>query len=733
MNFNRFRSSSKFYSILILFAIALLIFTASMAYRQIKQMQKSAEMVLNTYQVNDAIGTLFSHYLRLESEEFRKELLKEDRFEERLNAYMTHGKIVFDSLQTLVSENQLQFQRLEKIKSLEDTLYANLVIVGDSINDEGEIVSKPSFSTRKISSALFDIRNINDQMRAEERRLMQARKEDYSSKKFLAPFTSLILGFFALLVFIVFFLRMYKNKQRIRESEAFLKSVLSTTDNIVNYYEPHVDSEKNVTDFKIVFANECNRAYLGLNPEKIIGKTISQVFPHLMLNGEIEKLVQCYIEQKKVILDREVLVQGKKMWFESIVTPMAEGILVTARNSTEKEQVKEELVSLNERLENRNNTLIELNQQLQIQNSIFKEAENVASIGSYVWYLEDGSASISDNFYRILGYEPDAFKLSFQSFRRFVYPDDLQIYDKLGKETVEMGKSTIQTYRIIDSQGNIKHLYLNGQYAEKEGRPVSLGVVQDITNRVKREEELHLRNRELERTNAELKSFNRVSSHDLQEPLRKIQMFISRIGGNNELSQRDGEYLKKIKNAADRMRSLIGNLLNYSQIDAKHEDFEKVDLNSVLSKVKEELSVRITETGATFTIEELPIINGIFYQIEQLFDNLISNSLKYSAQNIKPHITVQSERVYQKQIPETFFKTADFYHKLTFTDNGIGFDEENAEKIFEVFQRLHLQSEYSGTGIGLAICKKIVENHYGYIYATGEPDKGSIFVIYLPA
>jgi signal transduction histidine kinase len=152
-----------------------------------------------------------------------------------------------------------------------------------------------------------------------------------------------------------------------------------------------------------------------------------------------------------------------------------------------------------------------------------------------------------------------------------------------------------------------------------------------------------------------------------------------------------------------------------------------------LDKVKDELSIRVKETGATIVAEKLPTINGIFFQMEQLFNNLISNALKYSTSNTSPHITILSEKVNQKQIPEPFFKTAKHFYKLTFADFGIGFEQDKADKIFEVFQRLHQKSEYSGTGMGLAICKKISENHYGFIYATSEPGKGSVFVVYLPA
>lgn len=732
MDFKRTRASTKFYSVLLIVAIILLIFTGSMAHHQIKRMQKSADMVSHTYQVNDAIGTLFSHYFRLESEEFRKNLLQGNMSREKLRDYVIAGQIVFDSLNNLVDENASQLNHLKDIKALEGRLYEQLIVVGDSMDDEFGTVGNVAFKNGKFSQTLFKIRSINDQMRAEERRLMLSRKADYSNTKLLAPLTTLILGSFALFVFIVSFLRIYRNKQRLQRSEALLKQILSSTDNIVNYFEPILDAKNNISDFKIIFANECTRTYLSLDPEKIVGKPISKIFPHFVLNGEFEKLVQCFEKKTKIILNRVILVNGEKMWFESIITASAEGVLLTDRNFTEEERAKEELMSLNELLEDQNNALLEVNQQLKTQNTIFKDAENVANIGSYIWCLDNGKMTISDNFYRILGFAPDAFEVSFQSYRNFIHPDDLEGYDRLGEETVELGKSTVQNYRIVDSQGNIRHLYLNGHFVEKEGRPVSMGVVQDITNRVKKNEDLRVRNVELERSNAELESFNRVTSHDLQEPLRKIQMFISRVDREN-ISEKNVEYLVNIQSAAIRMRSLISRLLSYSRIDSTHTAFEKVDLNTILNTVIDELSLAINESGATVTADKLPVVQGISYQMEQLFDNLISNALKYSAPEIIPKIVIQSEIIHRNKIPENFYKSALHYHKLTFSDNGIGFEQTHADKIFEVFQRLHPQSEYSGTGIGLAICKKIIDNHYGFIYARGELDKGSVFILYLPA
>ncbi|NNC70888.1 MAG: hypothetical protein HKN90_08720, partial [Flavobacteriaceae bacterium] len=153
----------------------------------------------------------------------------------------------------------------------------------------------------------------------------------------------------------------------------------------------------------------------------------------------------------------------------------------------------------------------------------------------------------------------------------------------------------------------------------------------------------------------------------------------------------------------------------------------------VLEDVKNEFSLRIKESGAMINATELPVVNGIYFQLEQLFINLIGNAIKFRNVDAKPKIEITAEKVHHRQITEEFTKTHTYYHVIKVIDNGIGFSNSNTEKIFELFQRLHEKHEYSGTGIGLAICKKIVNKHHGHIYATSVKNEGSAFTIYLPS
>ena len=248
-----------------------------------------------------------------------------------------------------------------------------------------------------------------------------------------------------------------------------------------------------------------------------------------------------------------------------------------------------------------------------------------------------------------------------------------------------------------------------------------------------RNAELEEKNEILQKTNKELQEFNYISSHDLQEPLRKIQTFISRI----QLSEKDvsfvtnSDYLNKISDSVQRMRLLINDLLSYSQTDESRKKFELVDLGSILSEVINDLKEEIHHKSAEVTIGKTAKVQAISFQMTQLFYNLIGNSIKYASDKRPLRIIVNSEIVDGKSIRTPLAEDIKYCH-IRISDNGIGFEKQYNEKIFGLFQRLHSKSKYTGTGVGLAIVKKIVENHKGFIEADGILDKGAEFNIYIP-
>ncbi|WP_209403450.1 PAS domain-containing protein [Pseudozobellia sp. WGM2] len=240
--------------------------------------------------------------------------------------------------------------------------------------------------------------------------------------------------------------------------------------------------------------------------------------------------------------------------------------------------------------------------------------------------------------------------------------------------------------------------------------------------------------KKLEEANTELESFAYISSHDLQEPLRKIQMFISRFEDQEgeTLTDMGRTYFNKISDSAGRMRILIDDLLAFSRTEDDKSKLEPTDLNTILHQALENLSNQIELTGAKLITTELPTVNAIPFQMRQVFSNLIGNALKFSADEPQPIIEVTTEMRVGKTLGKMDLNDNTYYHKISIKDNGIGFTPGMEEKIFEVFQRLHGKKEYEGTGIGLAIVKKIMQNHEGAVKASSIEGEGATFTIYLP-
>ncbi|MEO6549384.1 MAG: ATP-binding protein [Ferruginibacter sp.] len=266
-------------------------------------------------------------------------------------------------------------------------------------------------------------------------------------------------------------------------------------------------------------------------------------------------------------------------------------------------------------------------------------------------------------------------------------------------------------------------------------------IITDLTAKKNNEEiildyqrDLEYKNQELVKSNAELASFAYIASHDLQEPLRKIQTFATRIieKEENSLSENGKDHFKRMQVAAKRMQTLIEDLLTYSRTNSVERKFENIHLSKIVEEVKADLKEELQEKHAGLVIAEMCEANIIPFQFRQLFYNLISNSLKFSNPEHFPAISIKSTITSGKLLDSKKLSDEINYCHISISDNGIGFEQQYNEKIFELFQRLHGRSQYNGTGMGLSIVKKIVENHNGIITAKAAIDQGATFDIYIP-
>lgn len=246
-----------------------------------------------------------------------------------------------------------------------------------------------------------------------------------------------------------------------------------------------------------------------------------------------------------------------------------------------------------------------------------------------------------------------------------------------------------------------------------------------------RTQELMIYSDELSRSNRELEDFAFVASHDLQEPLRKIQAFSDRLETmfKDELGEKGIDYIGRMKSAAQRMSNLINDLLEFSRVTTRGREFIDIDLSKVLSEVVSDLEIAIKESDTEVDIDDMPVIQADPSQMHQLFLNLLSNAVKFRRPDVAPRISINYQ--HQSEFSETH-NTDIEWQVITVTDNGIGFLEEYTDKIFVPFQRLHGRSQYKGTGIGLSVCRRIVERHGGTITAQSESGEGATFIIKLP-
>jgi PAS domain S-box-containing protein len=408
--------------------------------------------------------------------------------------------------------------------------------------------------------------------------------------------------------------------------------------------------------------------------------------------------------------------------------------LLQTQQKLQMKKLAEEALENHKNLEASQRKSADLNEELILRNDIFKHAEENAQIGSYSLNLHTRKLEFSDNYFRLLGFNPGEFEPTLEKYYDFLFPEERKSAKEEMENFIKNKYFETNIRRMITKDGRLRYFKVTGKIILEGKNELLIGTMQDITGDVLLNDALKAKNQALERTNQELESFNYIASHDLQEPVRKINTFSNLIveKEKDKLSPATKDYLGRISSSAKRMQGLIEDFLNYSRIDNTTISFEQTDLNVLLEEVKNNFNEVITEKKAIIESDRLPVINGVKFQLMQLFTNLVGNALKYHKLNEPPYIKITSQKVPGS---ETGFADAEkkkMYWKISIADKGIGFEPQYAERIFEVFQRLHSKDQYAGTGIGLAICKKIVMTHHGFIKGEGTPGVGSVFYVFIP-
>lgn len=374
-----------------------------------------------------------------------------------------------------------------------------------------------------------------------------------------------------------------------------------------------------------------------------------------------------------------------------------------------------------------NSKIEETNRDLKKREEQLLEAQAIAHLGSFEWGLVENSSIITPEVYQILEiekYQP------LQEFMKHVHPSDRERVEKEITNSYITGTYDCE-YRYLAPTGE-KTLWARGAVVFEEGKPVLMrGTIQDITKRKKIEAELIEKTIQLQRRNESLEHFASIASHDLKEPLRKISIFSDKVlvTEGQKLSEKSQQNLLKAQESSKKMQRMIDDILNFSAI--QDEQKTCTQLHHIVNEVLEMLEQTIREKNAVVIKDDLPEVPVIPSQFRQLFQNLITNAIKFSKKGVSPVIKIAHALLSKGDVPSTL-EPSDKYLQIKVQDNGIGFEQKYADKVFELFGRLHPKTLYEGSGLGLSICKRIVENHGGAITAESTPGEGSTFSITIP-
>ncbi|MCF2517688.1 ATP-binding protein [Dyadobacter sp. CY351] len=492
----------------------------------------------------------------------------------------------------------------------------------------------------------------------------------------------------------------------------------------------------------------------------IIGNCYAEILPELAGTGIYEQLDSVYTtgkayEAKNQRVDLMIDGHLKLFYFNYTFTPLRDsdgriyGVMNTAADVTD---------------------LVVIQQDLRHAEASLRGAIELAELGSWELDIPTGKVTYSRNIQNWFGFGDQQIPLD--QIYEPIHPQDRDRVNSAIAQALLPGSDGIYDaeYRLIAYKSDVQRIvHARGKVIyDNQGVAYKLvGSAQDVTAERQQQQQLEslveLRTKELAaaneelaaqneeyiaineelekanqlfiRSNENLQQFAYVASHDLQEPLRKIQQFGDLLHRQYGAEIGNGlNYLERMRAAASRMSTLIEDLLSFSSLTSQGSDNQEISLQAIIKGILPDFELTILETGAIVQIDELPVIYGNRLQLGQLFQNLLSNALKFRHANVAPMVQIKSAKLSSTDLPPSVkpARRTDFYYQIEVTDNGIGFDEQYQERIFQVFQRLHGKNEFAGTGIGLAICAKVMENHGGAIMATSRRGHGASFKLYFP-
>ncbi len=726
----------KYYSqITFIFIIAVLVAVSLLSYHNLSNYTEEAKWIRHSNRILRTLEMTLSSLTDAETGHRGFQLTRDTTFLLPYHSATITIPPLVSTLDSLVSGDPDQAKKVDSLKGLVNYQFLLIARILANANRSTLYMDRYEANLLKLEKNNMNaIRNQIRDIKEVESQILSHRTSKENDFRNIAPIAILIYTLIALGGAIILFNRILdalrrreeteralaqsnmalKREVQIREfTQTLLRNVLDNSINGIMAFRS-VRNERNVIiDFEWILANVTSLKASQTEERNIIGKRLLDVMP----GNKEQGLFDLYKEvvEKGLPQTTEVHYTGEGLdtWFYISAIKLNDGFVVTFSDITAQ---KNQITLIRER---------EL---------LLKEAEVLASMGSWKWTATTDAMVWSDGLSRILG-NVDEGARSWDTFINSAHDEDKEAL----KNFIANAKNKLEGFRMeyrSNVKGSIRHFYISITTETEIEKGNILGIVIDITELKSKEEQLEHINIDLKRSNEDLEQFAYVASHDLQEPLRKIRAFGDLLVTKyaSKIDATGSDYIDRMQGAAARMQTLIQDLLSFSRLSRNSANHEMIKLNLVFEEILEDLENQIKREDATIHICELPLIWGDRSQLKRLFQNLVSNAIKFHRADEKSVIRIENPVLTTSDLRKYFPNAQPHikYEMFTIKDNGIGFEQQYSEKIFSIFQRLNGRMDYEGTGIGLAICRKIVTNHHGIVTAESKEGSGSKFIIILP-